>query len=290
MANDGSTPRGRRAGQPPAARNPVCGGLAPLADSLVRTIEGRIIPQLMLVHRVAVDRPARGSTTRRPGPDDVRALAELVLARDTGGAVTAVAAQVAGGVGLEAVYLDLLAPTARYLGDLWDQDRIDFVQVTLGLCRLQQVVHTLGPAFLGDGDQELVAEPAHRILLATLAGDQHSFGLTLVAEFFRRAGWDVHEAPGATREDLVALVRREPFAAIGLSVGCESRLDATASILAALRRMACNPQLAVLVGGPAFAGHPERVALVGADATAPDGRQATAAVRELLAARAARPT
>lgn len=287
MANDGVTPRGRAAVRPPGRAGLAGSRPARPADGLVRTIEARIIPQLMLVHRVAVDRrPAH----RGPAPDAVRALAELVLARDTRAAVAAVEAQVARGVGLEAAYLDLLAPAARYLGELWDQDRIDFVQVTLGLCRLQQVVHTLGQAVPGRGDPELAREPAHRILLATLAGDQHSFGLTLLAEFFRRAGWDVHEAPGATRADLLALVRREPFAAVGLSVGCESRLDATASILAALRRAACNPQLAVLVGGPAFAGHPERVALVGADATAADGREATAAVRALLAARAARPT
>lgn len=287
MANDGVTPRGRAALRPSGPRAPAGGRPPRPAEGLVRTIEGRIIPQLMLVHRVAIDRrPAN----RGPGPDAVRALAELVLARDTRAAVAAVEAQVARGVGLEAAYLDLVAPAARYLGELWDQDRIDFVQVTLGLCRLQQVVHTLGQAVPGRGDPELAREPAHRILLATLAGDQHSFGLTLLAEFFRRAGWDVHEAPGATRADLLALVRREPFAALGLSVGCESRLDATASILAALRRTACNPQLAVLVGGPAFAGHPERVALVGADATAADGREATAAVRALLAARAARPT
>jgi hypothetical protein len=41
-----------------------------------------------------------------------------------------------------------------------------------------------------------------------------------------------------------------------------------------------------MVGGPAFNDHPELVALVGADATAVDGRQAALQAEALLAMRA----
>ena len=37
---------------------------------------------------------------------------------------------------------------------------------------------------------------AHRILLLPVPGEQHSFGLLLLAEFFRRAGWHVVRRPG----------------------------------------------------------------------------------------------
>ena len=44
-----------------------------------------------------------------------------------------------------AVYLDLLTPAARQLGAMWDEDRCDFTQVTVGLMRLQQVMRADQP-------------------------------------------------------------------------------------------------------------------------------------------------
>ena len=61
------------------------------------------------------------------------------------------------GASVETLYLDLLAPTARHLGDLWDADVCDFTEVTVGLGRLQQVLHELSPAF-----QSEIAQPRAR--------------------------------------------------------------------------------------------------------------------------------
>ena len=45
-----------------------------------------------------------------------------------------------GGMDAEAVMMELLAPSARLMGEFWCQDRRDFLEVTLGLTRLQQLV------------------------------------------------------------------------------------------------------------------------------------------------------
>ncbi len=94
----------------------------------------------------------------------------------------------AGGMSAEAVITEVLSATARHLGVMWEQDRCTFVDVTLGLSRLQQLLRIYGPAF--------EAEPAlqgsgRRLLLAVVPGEQHTFGLAIVEEFFRRAGWHV---------------------------------------------------------------------------------------------------
>ena len=41
------------------------------------------------------------------------------------------------------ILVDLLAPSARELGRMWEEDECDFVDVTMGLWRLQEVMREL---------------------------------------------------------------------------------------------------------------------------------------------------
>jgi methanogenic corrinoid protein MtbC1 len=247
---------------------------------LVDTIEGEIIPRLMLVHRVRLDGPEGVTGHLRPGPDDVDTLAGLLLAREPGPAGAFVEGLMLRGIALEAVYLDLVAPAARRLGSLWDADQVDFLQVTLGLCRLHQIVCRLGP----DCSVDVPPLPSSRALLASLAGDHHTLGLRLVGDLLRRRGWVATDLPAAPQAEIIAAVRREAFDLFGLSVACDAGIGQAADLVAAVRRVSRNPAIRVLVGGPAFAGRPELVTEVGADATARDGLEAAARARELLAA------
>lgn len=248
---------------------------------LFRTIEVEVIPRLVLARCAAPESPGdRVSAGTVPAVREVAEFAGLVLTKETEAASAYVEALRARGTSVETLYLDLLAPAARQLGELWTADILSFTEVTLGLCRLHQVLHELSPAFRSEA-----AQPEHgrRALLAPVPGEQHSFGLIMVAEFFRRAGWDVWSGPPASSADLARVVRSKWFAVVGLSVSCDGRLDALASAIRVIRRASRNRAIGVLVGGPVFVEHPELVTLVGADATATDGRQAALQARNLLA-------
>lgn len=268
-------------------RRPAARRHAGAARDLVDTIEGEIIPRLMLVHRARPDATAAATSVPghgRPGPDDVTTLASHLLARDPGPAEASIEALLGRGVSLEAVYLDLVTPAARRLGALWDDDQVDFLQVTLGLARLQQIVQRLGSGVSPDP----VALPAARALLASLASDHHTLAVRLVGDLFRGRGWEVTDLPAAWPADIVAAASRESFDLFGLSIACDGGIGQAVGLIAAVRRASRNPAIRVLVGGPAFAGQPGRVAEVGADDTAQDGLEAAARARALLAA-AARP-
>lgn len=239
---------------------------------LARTIEAEIIPRLVLAHRHPPDhRTVRGGGDLSPGEEEQAEFTRLVLTQDVDALLAAVDAMRARGMALDTVYLQLFAPTARHLGRLWDEDLCDFTEVTVGLWRLQQLMREFSPAFRNECDRD---QSAHRCLLAPMPGEQHTFGLYMVAEFFRRAGWDVCDFPPTSVSDLVSLVRREAFAFAGLSLSCESRLDAMAACIAEIRRASRNRAIGVMVGGTVFLDHPEWVARVGADMTACDGREA----------------
>ncbi len=249
-------------------------------SQLARTIEQEIIPRLMLAHRTGAEplvRPDLGSQSITEA--DVKHFAKLVLAHDEDAAFAAISAFRAREVSVEKIYLDLLAPTARYLGELWNEDLCNFTDVTVGLGRLQRVLRELSPALGHSVEHPL---QGRRVLLLPSPGEQHTFGLVMVAEFFRRAGWDVTGGAWAASADAAAMVSAEWFDVIGFSLGAEVHLKPLAASIAAVRHAACNRDMVILVGGPLFGAHPEFVSQVGADGMTIDGREAPLLAESLI--------
>lgn len=270
-------------GQPARTRGmPRCEGTGDRLVKLVRTIEDEIIPRLVLARRAAPGAPGLPVLVGRlPNAADVADFTQLILANDVAVAASYVHGLRARGTPLETVFLELLAPCARRLGELWKTDRCDFTQVTVGLWRLHQLLRELSPTFrTGETEHQSLGR---RVLLAPAPGEQHMFGICIVAEFFRRAGWDVWGGPPTASGDLLGIVRSEAFAIVGLSLSGEARLDGLATRIREIRRASRNRSIRVMVGGQVFNERPQLVALVGADATAADGRQAPLQAKHLLA-------
>lgn len=264
---------------PPDARSSSAASASAASASdvqswLLRTIETQIVPRLMLVHTAqAADAAAlSGLRSDAPTADDVEAFTELLLADDADGLDAYVGEMRLRGVDIAQICLDLISPAARRLGVLWEDDACDFAQVTLGLWRLQNLVLDLSPEL----PSSRLRRPAgpRRALIAGVPGTQHTLGLLMVAEFFRRAGWDVWSDPSASQAELDGAVRREWFDVIGLSIGSDVHVDALTSVILGLRQASLNPSAGVMIGGPVLLLRPELVSAVGADFTARDAAHA----------------
>ena len=249
-------------------------------DALTRLMAGEILPRLMLVHGQV---EARARTARRPTPEEGARFAALLLAPGShlgsGEDVRpAVADLLARGLPLESLLVDLLAPAARHLGALWEEDACDFLAVTTALGRLQVIARMLCA--------RLEAEPPPRgrsVLLLPCPGETHVFGLVLVASAFREAGWTVGLPDGGPG---VLAVAREHFDVVGLSLACDVNLAALAPTIGALRTASRNPRLQILVGGEYFARNPEQAERAGADACVTEARSAPEIAESLLEMRA----
>ena len=122
------------------------------AASLARMVESEIIPRLMLAHRAFQAAEAPTTDTRSPPADErsplgdktTEAFARMVVSKEPDSLIAFVGTLLRDGVSMESVYLDLLVPAARRLGEYWDEDSVSFADVTIGLGRLQQVVRALG--------------------------------------------------------------------------------------------------------------------------------------------------
>ncbi len=254
-------------------------------DALARVIEADIIPRLLLAHRTEVARPvpaAPSGAAIPPGLADQFAAATLT--EEAGPLLARVEVLMSSGVDVETVYLHLLAPAARRLGSWWDEDACDFVDVTMGLWRLQEIVHALSALVPGAAPRE---GSERRALFAPAPGELHGFGAIIVEEFFRRAGWQTWSAPALDEDELVALAAGRAFDIIGLTISVERHIASLTRSIAAVRRASRNPDVLIIVGGRVFTEQPGLARDVGADGTAADGQLAVALAEALLTKRLA---
>lgn len=243
---------------------------------LAQVVEAEIIPRLMLAHQ-ADPRSARPAIL--PTPEQVADFTTLVLAPGGDEVETRIVALIDDGLSVDSLLLDLLAPTARHLGVLWDEDLCDFTVLTIAMGRLQRIMHDLTLRF---GGETVPHRHGRSILLLPCPGETHSFGLALIERFFRDAGWGVTSSARDPQVDPLNLARAEWFDVIGLSVGSETLLPVLTKAVGDLRRVSRNQGVRVMVGGPILTENPGYAGLVGADATAADARCAISVAESLL--------
>lgn len=263
----------------PGSRRRFTGEIDPAQIS--RTIEGEIIPRLLLAHR----QTAPAAITPKLGPTLAQSDYDLLVAaalRNDGRAIAIQTAAVLDrGVAREDLLLDLIPSAARRLGEMWANDECDFTDVTIGLCRLHEAVRE------NTRDMEWKAAPlagAPRILMATAGADQHTLGVVIAADFFRKAGWRVVSELGATCSQLCDVLRDEHFDIVGLSCSCDVRAGEVENDIRELRGASRNKSLKVIVGGRLVADSPGFGARVGADADSSDARGAPDLAKSLLVA------
>jgi MerR family transcriptional regulator, light-induced transcriptional regulator len=242
--------------------------------SVVKTIKTQIIPKIVLALRKA---PVASSeeSAQQQNHSPVERFAALALASNDDAPFAYIEDLLGQGVSAESIFLDLLAPTARHFGSLWESDATDFASVTLAMSRLQRIMRRLGERFFdkaGQGSGEAV-------LLTIVPGEQHSFGLSMVAEFFRRAGWNLCTGPFSSHQELTSLVHNHWFDIVGFSVSSDRRLDELQKGIHNIRRASRNRNVGIILGGPAVIAQPGLVASMGADMMSAD---ATAAPQQAL--------
>jgi MerR family transcriptional regulator, light-induced transcriptional regulator len=247
---------------------------------LAQAIQHEIIPRLMLAHRTPIEcdiPPAVASV--QVSEEDVASFGQLILTRNEKQALEFITHMRANGAPVEAIYLDLLAPVARYLGELWENDLCDFTDVTIGLGGLQKMLRDLN----SEVQQSRHPTPnGLSILLVPTPGEQHTFGLSMVAELFRKQGWEVVGGPYDLGDSPQTLVGRRSFDAVGFSLATSINLPNLTDAIAAVRKSSRNKAVCIMVGGPFFSLQPECV-VHGADLVATDAQQAPSLVRLHLA-------
>lgn len=247
-------------------------------DSVNAIIEGEIIPRLLMAHQDS-DTPAKMRRGRPIAPEDAAHFAMLPLRLEAASLLQEVDAFIAEGSSVETICLDLLAPAARMLGEMWDRDECDFIDVTMGLWRLQEVMREIAARAPADLPSLNVPRSA---LFSPMPGDHHNFGTMMIEEVFSRAGWQSEALVKPDRRELLDRLSQRPFDLVGLTLARDCPTAALSNLIKAMRNASANPKIAVLLGGRMINENPGIVQDVGADGTGADALAALEVAESLV--------
>lgn len=264
----------------PSAKPPPSAAGSPGGKRFLSLVEAEIIPRLIHAHRTRGDAPGSDAAIAQ---GDVDLFAQMLLDPSRDPAEALLERHCERGVPLDVIYLELFTPAARLLGDMWLVDTCSFSQVTLGLWRIRGMIHELSPSFhVSAGDIRPQRAAERRILMVSLSGQQHTLGLSLLSEFFRRDGWIAlcipSPEPGLTQSTLSS----HWFDVLGLSASMDSEVADLEKTIKAARKTSQNPRLTVLVGGPLLLRRPELCDMIGANGTAADAPTALTLAGKLV--------
>ena len=207
---------------------------------LAAVVTAEITPRLSLLHATvsAVSKEMAPHTD----PEEISRFARLVLDPDSSIARRHVAHLKECGLSPERVFVELFEPAAQRLGGMWDNDECDFLDVSSGMARLHLLLTTM------ECDLEARSLSDERsILMSTMPGSRHSFGVAVVEKLLTSWGWRVEAQRPESMDQILGVVSKHSFAVIGLSVsrtkelGTLSRAVAkylSANILSLLNRLA----------------------------------------------------
>lgn len=256
-----STDRARGGGRPPDV--PECATRSIAEDVINRLVMKADLRQARDEGLSDAELDSLCDALVSPEPDDA---ADLLRAAHEAGASP------------DRIYLSYIAGAARRLGERWEDDRVSFVDVTLGLSRLHQIIRDLGPAFFAtqtDADTRLTA------LFAAVPGESHVLGVVLAADFFRRQGWQVDIDTCATTEGLLTAASARRYSAIGLSAGTR-RARRTLTELVPQLRFAAETAF-IMIGGHLTEMEPDIARITGADAIVRDPLSEAHRLKRLVA-------
>jgi len=237
---------------------------------LASTIESVVIPRLQIKIENGPDSMAIDQAM-------VRTFVDKLMRGESRDAMRHVEALLERGISMDHLLVDLLGPSARIMGDMWVEDSCNFVDVTLGMTRIQHVFRQLRMPI---DNSETFTNSKGRALLVPAPGEQHVFGLRVVEEFMLRDGWDVDCRLQASLNDILYIVRDEAYDFIGFSLSGERLLEPLASAIRLTRLNSRNRAIRIMVGGVYFADHPEASRQIDADAVTLDARAAVMKANE----------
>ena len=214
--------------------------------------------------------------TNGPAVEDLQErFFEALVGGDEQAAAAVLDEGIARGVDLGRLSVELIGSAQARVGNLWHQGRLNVAdehlatQIALSqLARLRQR-----------------AKPRHRlgrrVVLASIEGDQHYLGASIVALFLHMDGWSVDFLGGPVpSRDLLAFVAARQPELVGLSVTLPGAIEGAGDAIAALRRLPSPPR--IMIGGAALGGDEAKALALGADGFAAEAEEARRVARRLL--------
>lgn len=161
-----------------------------------------------------------------------------------------------------AMLADVYIPeAARRMGDSWLDDQLSWLDVSIGVARLQSLLREVGAAWTAD---QADSRGHGAVLLLIPEGEQHTLGPMVVMGQLRRMGISVCLRIGPSHSELSNLLDHRQFDGILISIATEARLQSAVVLIKLIRAMR-KKLPPIVIGGPIVYEKPQLVACAGAD-------------------------
>lgn len=161
-----------------------------------------------------------------------------------------------------AALADIYIPeAARRMGDSWTDDEMSWMDVSVGVGRMQSLLREIGTAWVADQ----VGDTGHgTVLLIVPDREQHTLGPMVAMGQLRRYGVSVCLRIAPTLADLRSLTEGRQFDGILISVSTKDKLEAVARTVQFLKNV-MTKSCPIVVGGAVMAKVQDLAALTRAD-------------------------
>lgn len=198
-----------------------------LAPETVESLAHEIVRRL--ARAVKQDPRFKAPSTSQESLD---AFCDTLVQADAASSLQFVVDRRAEGVTRHSIYLGYIAAASQELGKRWSEDRVSSFDVTIGTGHLYALLRALRI----EGD---TARPPFDLrkcaLFATVPEEGHGLGITIAADIFRDAGWEIDLQIGRTHDDLMAHVETAQPEIIALTLNTEQRLGDLTRLVVAMR-------------------------------------------------------
>ncbi len=182
---------------------------------------------------------------------------ERMIDGDENGAWSVIENAMVAGMAIEDVYLHLLTPALRSVGDRWETGAITVADEHVASAVTLRLIGRLGPQFSRRGRKR------GTVVTAAPAGETHSLPIALFADLLRGRGFRVLDLGGNVPADSLASIVAGTTNLLAVCL-CSTTSGNEAGVIEAVDAVRAVTDAAVLVGGRAIA-DPDRARALGAD-------------------------
>ncbi|WP_371227448.1 cobalamin B12-binding domain-containing protein [Roseovarius sp. 2305UL8-3] len=227
-----------------------------------------------VIQRLASKDSKLDASPQTPSVKELEAFCTALISDDDEAAAEIIIGIRAEGMSAELIYLKYLAAAARMLGEWWNEDRASFVEVTIGTGRMFAIMRGMRHLFTHPFSPDNKSA-----VFASAPGEDHTLGVRMAADIFRKNGWEITLKVGLDHDTLVSELEQTPSSIIGLSIGGRHSIDALSRLIVALH--ICCPNAPLVVCGQGIRSIKPILSLMGVDGIACDIEEAKHQMTEL---------
>lgn len=201
-----------------------------------------------------------------------RRLRKRLLAGDENGAWTVVEGALASGMEPADIYVKMLAPAMKRVGDEWESGELSVADEHRASAIALRIIGRLGPKFAKRGRSR------GQVLLAAAPGERHSLPLSMLGDIIRSAGYEVVDLGADVPAGDLAETAKKMDRLVAVCISATNHAG-DAGVRSAVDAAKGATDAPVFVGGASIIG-PEHATRLGADGWAEDALGALTLLEE----------